>query len=93
MIQEVLAAGPDRAGQKDFDSATKLARDNAPTLKRVLGLIEFLLSEKSDGISGRLISAPWDPWPKLDEYQKELAASDIFTLRRIIPEDRGKKWQ
>jgi NAD(P)-dependent dehydrogenase (short-subunit alcohol dehydrogenase family) len=93
MIEEVLAAGPGCAGQKDFEQATKLSRDNGPTLKRVFGLIEYLLSEKSDGISGRLISAPWDPWPRLDEHQKELAASDIFTLRRIIPEDRGKKWQ
>jgi NAD(P)-dependent dehydrogenase (short-subunit alcohol dehydrogenase family) len=92
MIEEVLAAGPERAGQKEIDSANKLPRDNAPTLARALGLIEYLLSEKSDGISGRLISAPWDPWPNLAEHQKEIAASDIFTLRRIIPEDRGQKW-
>jgi 3-oxoacyl-[acyl-carrier protein] reductase len=51
-----------------------------------------LLSENSDGITGRLISAPWDPWLRLQEYKDELAASDIFTLRRIIPDDRGKKW-
>jgi len=92
MIEEVLAAGPERAGQKEIDSANKLPRDIGPSLSRAFGLIEFLLSEKSDGISGRLISAPWDPWPNLAEYQKEIAGSDIFTLRRIIPEDRGKKW-
>jgi NAD(P)-dependent dehydrogenase (short-subunit alcohol dehydrogenase family) len=92
MTKEVLFAGPERSGQKEIDQANKLPRDNTATLKRVFDLITFLLSENSDGITGRLISAPWDPWSRLQEYKGELAASDIFTLRRIIPEDRGKKW-
>ncbi|HZF02464.1 MAG TPA: SDR family oxidoreductase [Methylomirabilota bacterium] len=92
MIKEVLIAGPERSGQKEIDQANKLSRDNTATLKRALELIKFLLSENSDGITGRLISAPWDPWLRLQEYKDELAESDIFTLRRIIPEDRGKKW-
>ena len=33
--------------------------------KRFWGLVEFLLSARSDGISGKLISAQWDPWEKL----------------------------
>jgi hypothetical protein len=39
-----------------------------------------------------LIAAPWDPWATLGERAGELAASDIYTLRRIVPEERGKKW-
>ena len=92
MTEQVLASGAAVAGQKEFESASKLPRDNAATLAKVLGLVEFLLSEKSNGISGRLLSAPWDPWPALDKHRDELAASDIYTLRRIVPEDRGKKW-
>jgi NAD(P)-dependent dehydrogenase (short-subunit alcohol dehydrogenase family) len=92
MIEEVLMAGPERSGQKEIEQANKLPRDNTATLTRAFELIKFLLSENSDGITGRLISAPWDPWSRLQEYKDELAASDIFTLRRIIPEDRGKKW-
>ena len=26
------------------------------------------------------------------EHRAELAAGDIYTLRRIVPEERGKKW-
>lgn len=92
MTEQVLASGATAAGQKEFEQASKLSRDNAATLAKVLGLVEFLLSEKSNGISGRLLSAPWDPWPTLDQHRDELAASDIYTLRRIVPEDRGKKW-
>jgi hypothetical protein len=28
----------------------------------------------------------------LHEHREELAKSDIYCLRRIVPEDRGKKW-
>jgi len=46
----------------------------------------------SDGITGKLISAQWDPWETLHEHKEDLAKSDIYALRRIVPEDRGKKW-
>ena len=92
MTEQVLASGAAVAGKKEFEQASKLSRDNAVTLEKVRGLVEFLLSEKSNGISGRLLSAPWDPWPNLAGHRDELAASDIYTLRRIVPEDRGKKW-
>jgi NAD(P)-dependent dehydrogenase (short-subunit alcohol dehydrogenase family) len=92
MTEEVLARGEKLAGQKEFDSAAKMSHDNSEKLQKVLGLVEFLLSEKSDGISGKLVSAPWDPWQNLSALRDELMKSDIYTLRRIVPEDRGKKW-
>ncbi len=92
MTEEVLAAGAGQAGQKEIEQAGKLSRDDAKTLERIKGLVEYLLSEKSDGISGKLISAPWDPWQDLLKYRDELAKSDIYNLRRVVPEDRGKKW-
>jgi NAD(P)-dependent dehydrogenase (short-subunit alcohol dehydrogenase family) len=92
MTEQVLASGPAAAGKKEFEQASKLSRDNAATLDKVFGLVGFLLSEKSDGISGRLLSALWDPWSTLDQHRDEITTSDIYTLRRIVPEDRGKKW-
>ena len=92
MTEEVLASGPQAAGPAEHERALKQQRDNEPLLEKVLGLVEFLLSERSDGITGKLISAPWDPWPRLPEHREELATSDIYSLRRIVPEDRGKKW-
>lgn len=92
MTEEVLARGKELAGQKEFESAAKLSRDNAAKLEKVLGLVETLLSSQSDGISGKLISAPWDPWLNLSALREQLMTSDIYTLRRILPEDRGKKF-
>jgi len=61
-------------------------------LTRGAELCSFLASKASDGITGRLISAVWDPWPDLPARLDELRGSDIYTLRRIVPEERGKRW-
>jgi 3-oxoacyl-[acyl-carrier protein] reductase len=61
-------------------------------LDKALGLVEWLLSPASDGISGRLLAAPWDPWSTLNQNRDKLNQTDIYTLRRILPEDRGERF-
>jgi hypothetical protein len=34
----------------------------------------------------------WDPWPSLPGRRDELGKSDVYTLRRIVPKDRGLTW-
>jgi NAD(P)-dependent dehydrogenase (short-subunit alcohol dehydrogenase family) len=91
MTGQVLTSGAKLAGQKEFEQASKMPRNNAESLGKVLGLVEFLLSPRSDGVSGKLISAVWDPWEKFPEFKTDLAG-DIYMLRRIVPKDRGKAW-
>jgi 3-oxoacyl-[acyl-carrier protein] reductase len=55
-------------------------------------LAVFLGAADSDGITGRLVSAVWDPWEDLPARRAELASSDIYTLRRVVPRDRGLTW-
>ena len=52
-----------------------------------------LASRRSDGITGKLISAAWDPWQSLPEHLADLNATDVYTLRRIVPKDRGLAWR
>jgi 3-oxoacyl-[acyl-carrier protein] reductase len=52
----------------------------------------FLGSPVSDGITGRLLSAVWDPWESLADHRADLQGSDVYTLRRIVPKDRGLSW-
>lgn len=92
MTQEVLRMGMERAGSNEIAIAGRLLESGAGPMRRVGDLVEYLLSQASNGVSGRLISAPWDPWAELGEKTSELAESDIYTLRRITPEERGKKW-
>ena len=92
LTEEVLALGPAVVGEAEFASAQKQKAAGGASLDQALGLVEWLLSPAANGISGRLLAAPWDPWPTLDRHAAELAGSDIYTLRRIVPEERGRKW-
>ncbi len=92
LTEEVIALGPAVVGEVEYAAAKKQQAGGSASLEKALGLVAWLLSPASDGISGRLLAAPWDPWPTLGPRANELAASDIYTLRRIVPEERGKKW-
>jgi NAD(P)-dependent dehydrogenase (short-subunit alcohol dehydrogenase family) len=92
MTDEIVAAGPAAAGETEYQAAVRHKKADGASLERALDLVEWLLSPASDGISGRLISAVWDPWPMLARHRDGLTGSDIYTLRRITPEERGKKW-
>jgi NAD(P)-dependent dehydrogenase (short-subunit alcohol dehydrogenase family) len=92
LTDEVLALGPAVAGAVEFAAAQKQKATGGHSLEKALGLVEWLLSPASDGITGRLLAAQWDQWSTLDQRRGELASSDIYTLRRIVPEERGKKW-
>jgi 3-oxoacyl-[acyl-carrier protein] reductase len=93
LTDEVVALGPGVVGEAEYQAALKQKTKGGASLGRVLDLVEWLLSPASDGISGRLLSAPWDPWPTLAQHKDELAGSDTYTLRRIVPADRGQTWQ
>ena len=92
LVDQVLAAGPGKVGKAFFAKNKKWAEEGATPLELGASLCVYLASKESDGISGKLISAQWDPWKKLQEHRDELTKSDIYCLRRIVPEDRGKKW-
>jgi short-subunit dehydrogenase len=59
---------------------------------KLLGLCDFLLTESSDGITGKLISAEWDNWAEWPNHRNQLKNSDLYTLRRITGRDRGEEW-
>lgn len=92
LLDELLSVGPDVVGKGFYEKALKQKKDGGVPLEVGVKLCVFLASVESDGITGRIISAKWDPWKSLPDRRNELMESDIYTLRRIIPEDRGKKW-
>ena len=91
LTDEVLALGSTVAGAAEYAAAVKQKASGGASLDKALGLVTWLLSPASDGISGRLLAAPWDPWSTLDRHTATLAKSDIYTLRRIVPEERGTR--
>jgi NAD(P)-dependent dehydrogenase (short-subunit alcohol dehydrogenase family) len=89
LLDEVLEAGPDAVGRPFYEKALQQRDTGGVPLERGARLCVYLASSLSDGITGRLISAQWDPWERFGEFKERLKSSDIYTLRRVVPEDRG----
>ena len=53
----------------------------------------FLLGDAARGITGKFVAAPYDGWSEWPKHLEELDGGDLFTLRRILPIDRGLNWQ
>lgn len=89
LLDQVLEAGPEQTGEDFYRRALKQREEGGASLELAAELSVFLASPESDGISGRLISAVWDDWRNFPEYRERIQKSDVFTLRRIVPGDRG----
>jgi NAD(P)-dependent dehydrogenase (short-subunit alcohol dehydrogenase family) len=92
MLDEILASDPEAVGKGFYERALQQKASGGAGLEKGARLAVFLGSAGSDGITGKLISAIWDPWEELDRYKADLEDSDIYTLRRIVPSDRGLDW-
>lgn len=93
MLEEIVAKGEALVGTKEYENAVRVLReDGGASMLRSAKLCHFLASDASRGITGKLISAVWDPWTSLPDHLDDLGSTDIYTLRRIVPKDRDMTW-
>ncbi len=92
MTEEVLALGPQVVGEQEYRSALKQKASGGASIETLFKFVDWLLGPESDGVSGRLLAALWDPWPTLGQHVPALAESDVYLLRRIVPEEREMKF-
>lgn len=92
MLNQVLAAGSELSGTAEYAKAHQQLEQGGTPPERGAALAVYLASPNSDGVSGRLISAVWDPWNRLPDLAARLSGNDIYTLRRIVPRDRELDW-
>ena len=80
MLDQRLAAGSS-IGEVEREAAINLVQDGGIDIAKPAALAVFLASDKSNGLSGRLLSAVWDPWEKMD--LKKVMETETFTMRRL----------
>lgn len=81
MLEEVLRAG-DSSGE-ELAAASKRKSEGGDDPEAAAELVAFLASDASDGITGKLISAKWDPWREKTFQDRLRSDKDLATLRRI----------
>jgi NAD(P)-dependent dehydrogenase (short-subunit alcohol dehydrogenase family) len=84
MHRATLEAGPERAGPTYFQRTAEAVESGSGDSPRLAAeLTAFLMSDASEGITGRLISARWDPWRE-PAFQSQLRSDPhLAKLRRI----------
>jgi len=90
-MQQQVVAG-DRARADDLKSK-RMPAGEAISPKVAAEASAFLVSDAAGGISGKFVSARFDGYAEWPQHLAELRDTDIFTLRRILPRERGMDWQ
>ena len=79
MTDEVLSAGEERAGVKEYDEARQVRITGGLAPEKQIQLALFLASERSNHVSGKLLHVV-DDWKRL---KKENMRPELYTLRRL----------
>jgi len=82
MWAEMRAAGV-LGGSKLVKEIEQMDQSGGASPDRAAGLAVFLASNRSNRLTGRLLSAIWDDWEHLESQMGKIASSDVWTLRRI----------
>jgi NAD(P)-dependent dehydrogenase (short-subunit alcohol dehydrogenase family) len=82
-----LAAGRERAGDH-FDKTVEMMANWDNSMDVPVDCIRYMLSDTAAKLSGKTISARYDPWgePEFDEHIDEIMASPLYSTRRTIAE-------
>ncbi len=90
--QQTLGAG-EKAGPEFLRKTKQQLAQGGVDPAIPAALVAFLATEKADRITGKFISSVWDNWADFENHLDEIARTDLYTLRRIVPADRGMSWK
>lgn len=86
LLQNVLDAGPEKVGQDYFDKSLVQKSSGGTPPTKAVALVRYLLSERSRGLSGKILSAVWDDYENWRDLEA-VSRSDAYTMRRVVPKE------
>jgi NAD(P)-dependent dehydrogenase (short-subunit alcohol dehydrogenase family) len=89
-ITKVVHASAVEAGAAEAATAQKLLdSDNTVNAEKAARLVVYLTLGEGRDVTGKLISAVWDRWDCFHRHPEVVGHRDVFTLRRILPQERN----
>jgi 3-oxoacyl-[acyl-carrier protein] reductase len=85
----VLEAGPLAGAQYDRVLRARENGEGTVPSECAAELTLFLASPASGSLTGKLVSAPHDPWREWAGRSEDMNASPLYTLRRLDPHTLG----
>jgi NAD(P)-dependent dehydrogenase (short-subunit alcohol dehydrogenase family) len=85
--RSTLAAGRERGGDH-YERTMKFMSNWDDSMDIPIDCIRYMLSDKAAKLTGKTISARYDPWgqPEFDQWIDQIAASPLYTTQRTITE-------
>ncbi|MGE3268850.1 MAG: SDR family NAD(P)-dependent oxidoreductase [Chloroflexota bacterium] len=83
--QKTLEVGAEKAGALHFQRTKAVLAEGGATIATVIQCVKMLISERTHGLTGKTISANFDPW-RTDAFVERLGditRSDLWTMRRV----------
>ena len=83
--EKTLEVGPERAGTLHYQRTQAVLASGGAPMESVIQLARTLISPRTHGLTGKTISANFDPW-RTDAFVERLAditRSDLWTMRRV----------
>jgi NAD(P)-dependent dehydrogenase (short-subunit alcohol dehydrogenase family) len=90
LLDELLIAGPERVGHGFYQKSIDQRDKGGESPEKAVDLCLYLLSEKSNGLYGKTISAIWDAYRKLENLEA-LSRTDMFCMRRVVDASGGTR--
>lgn len=78
-----LEAGPERSGAELYNMTVEKMERGAVPIEVPVRLVHFLLSPQAAGLTGRTISASFDPWESPEFMSTIAKQKDLYTMQRI----------
>jgi NAD(P)-dependent dehydrogenase (short-subunit alcohol dehydrogenase family) len=85
-LEAVLEAGPAAAGSALYEESKRMTGAEDETVEMSEGfasLVRYILSDESEWLTGKLVSARWETVDGLKANKDRLASTSLLTLRRI----------
>jgi 3-oxoacyl-[acyl-carrier protein] reductase len=83
MHEATLAAGEELAGAGYLQSTREQLDEGGGSVERAAALVAMLLGPDGEGITGKLLSAPWDEWEDPAFRERLSSDPDLCALRRV----------
>ena len=89
-ITKVVHSCAENAGAAEAATAQRLLdSEDTANAEKAARLVVYLTVGEGRDVTGKLISAVWDRWDSFHRHPKVVGHKDVFTLRRILPEERN----
>jgi 3-oxoacyl-[acyl-carrier protein] reductase len=89
-MTRVVCSSAENAGEAEANTARRLVdSEDTANAEKAARLVAYLTLGEGRDVTGKLISAVWDRWESFHSCPETVAHKDVFTLRRILPEERA----